>query len=126
MFKSYNDITLELIKSKVISTELNDQIQQKLINLFECHYTRPDHLFKKGDRCIRVYSPGKEQSVVICQCSLQSYTKGKGYSYEYDYYPSSDGWGNERNLRKLTEKEEKMEWYLLPHSMEADPIWWND
>lgn len=96
--------------------------------------------FKIGQRVIRFYRPyipiefmvniiglesdfnrqtikkPRKQNVVITGID---FNKEKGeYYYSYDYYPSSEGFGLESEMRALTNKESHLPHWKLPHDME--------
>lgn len=92
--------------------------------------------FTIGQRVIRFYRPyipiefmvniiGLEsdfnrdfnaQNVVIA--SIDFNKEKMEYFYSYDYYPSSEGFGLESEMRMLTDKESKLSHWQLPNDME--------
>jgi hypothetical protein len=103
----------------------------KLVDIWEKIYEfikLPEPEFKVGERCIRMYFDNingikkyKEQTISIWACNKNKYHPEKGYHYEYMYYPASEGFAYEINIRKLTEIEKTKSIWTLPMSM-APPI----
>ena len=89
--------------------------------------------FKVGQRVIRYYKPfippelnilfhkkdikkPSKQNVVITGID---FNKNKSeYYYSYDYFPSSEGFGLESEMRALTNEESHLPHWKLPHDME--------
>ena len=95
--------------------------------------------FKVGQRCIRTYNPQKnsyipntitvanvkKQNVVITSIVFRhglssSSLRPREYLYGYDYYPHSEGFAYECDLRALTKEEKGKNHWELPHDMESE------
>ena len=112
-FSDIDNINLTILIQKLFNSEFNEAIKEKIITLMLLHFSMPKPKFKKGDKCIRTYHNGKKQYVKIYRCFFDRYQEDVGYWYEYDYYPSSEGFGNEKP-RFLTDEEKVKEWYQYP------------
>ena len=103
------------IISKSSLVESNYDIVECIYNFYKIQEPR----FKKKELCIRVYpNLNKEQAVKI---DSYTYCNNK-YLYQYSYYPCSEGFSYEENLRKLTKKEEELRresLFRLPMGMSA-------
>ena len=92
--------------------------------------------FKIGQRVIRIYKPyidtiwtkgratlrnanKKQRSQNVVISGINYNCEQKQYFYAYDYYPASEGFCLENDLRALTKIEEKKHLWELPHDMEA-------
>jgi len=58
----------------------------------------------------------RKQNVVITRIDFNK--EKSEYFYSYDYYPSSEGFGLESEMRMLTDKESKLSHWQLPNDME--------
>ena len=108
-FQEINKIILN--SNKVKSNEDVNRIIYKF-------YSIPSHKFKKGESCIRNYDDGKKQLVYIDYFHFNR--KYNVFYYDYSYSLSSDGYCNEKSLRKLTQAEEnksKTSLFSLPMDM---------
>ena len=113
-----------------------DSIATEMIEYIYKFYTPK---FKVGQRCIRIYKPRlssyipmmnninkriKKQNVVITSIDFPSdislFPGPRDYFYNYSYYPASEGFANECDLRALTKEEEGKNHWELPHDMESE------
>ena len=123
-FSDIDNINLTILTQKLFNSNFDEYINEKIITLMLLHFSIPKPKFKKKDKCIRTYDNGKKQYVTIYRCLLDDYQEDRGYLYEYEYYPSSEGYGTEKNLRLLTDEEKVKKWFQLPNDMEAEPMKW--
>lgn len=88
--------------------------------------------FNIGQRVIRYYKPfipkilrhlwyntriyPAKQNVVIT--GIDFHKEENDYFYSYDYFPSSEGFGLESEMRALTNEESQLPHWKLPHDME--------
>tara|TARA_A100001015_G_C14899035_1_gene675630 strand:- start:362 stop:742 length:381 start_codon:yes stop_codon:yes gene_type:complete len=92
---------------------------QKIYN-----YYKPKPRFKKRELCIRMCpNINKEQAVRIEVCYEDNYVPGKGYLYYYGYYPASEGYAYEYEIRKLKENEKGKSIFNLPMGLSPKISW---
>ena len=115
------NITFEEL-NKIIETstivESNEDVNQIIYNFTKI----PPPKFKVGESCIRNYGGGKKQFVSID--SFRYDEELNTYTYEYSYFPSSDGFALESGLIKLTE-EQKISAKECIFNMPMDMCSWN-
>lgn len=97
---NYNELNTIITKSQKV--ESNEDVN-KIIHDF---YKKPEKKFKIGESCIRIYNGGEKQFVNIDNIFYKEDTNS--YLYEYSYFPSSDGYCYEGDLRKLSDNEKKL------------------
>lgn len=112
-FDKLNEI---ILTSNII--ESNEDVNRIIYN----YYKRPIPKFKIGESCIRLYSGNKKQFVSIDNIFYDS--KRNINTYEYSYFPASDGYALESGLRKLTEAEKKKAKECI-FNMPMDMCSWN-
>ena len=112
-FQQLNHI---ILTSKIVKS--NEDVNEIIYN----YYKRPIPKFKIGEGCIRLYSGNKKQFVSIDNIFYDS--KRNINTYEYSYFPASDGYALESGLRKLTD-EEKQKAKINIFDMPMDMCSWN-
>ena len=106
------------------------ELPGEIVELIFAHY-RPK--FAVGQRCIRTLtphkhsvwwdllgrSPNQQQLVQLVTITDLYYDYSRRqYMYPNEYFPSSQGFGLEADLRALTAEEEPKPHWKLPHDME--------
>ena len=90
----------------IISKSQNVKTNEDVNKIIHDFYKKPEQKFKKGESCIRIYRGGKKQFVSIDNIFYKQETNS--YLYEYSYFPSSDGFCYEEDLRKLSDNEKEL------------------
>ena len=79
----------------IFKNKLNPDVIDIIYNYY---YKKPQ--FKKGDLVLHKMEL-MSRKVRIYECYPELYDPIKGYMYNYDYYPSSEGYSFEINLIKI-------------------------
>ena len=133
-------MTFQLLTLEELIPLFPDFIPTEIIEYIYKFYTPK---FKIGQRCIRTYKPEKnsyipnvgwlhlvayvkKQNVVIKSIDFPSktnvFSRPREYFYGYDYFPASEGFAYECDLRPLTKEEEGKNHWELPHDMESELV----
>jgi len=91
---------LEIID--IFKSHLNEDVCHII---FKFYYKYPK--FNKGENALQSIGDNIYRIVNIYNYDTYSYCPKKGYLYNYDYYPTSEGYCYEINLKKMTKEQKK-------------------